>query len=172
MTTLTELFIATIFVAGILTLVSIWADRRLFVKGVALIAAALFLPLAYASMVDLMSRPKPIDLEWWRTAAKEATVLGSKIREKKAIDLWLQLPGDDEPRAYVLPWNRDTAEKLQKATQEAQQNGSSVRMRMPFEPSLDDREPKFYAMPQPAMPPKDFLDPPPPQRYAPPERGA
>jgi hypothetical protein len=28
-------------------------------------------------------------------------------------------------------------------------------MTMPFESSLDDREPMFYAMPQPAMPPKD-----------------
>ena len=27
---------------------------------------------------------------------------------------------------------------------------------MPFESSLDDREPMFYAMPQPAMPPKDY----------------
>ena len=28
-------------------------------------------------------------------------------------------------------------------------------MRLPFEPSLDDREPKFYALPQPPLPPKD-----------------
>jgi hypothetical protein len=34
-------------------------------------------------------------------------------------------------------------------------------MRLPFEPSLDDREQKFYALPQPALPPKDFNDPPP-----------
>jgi hypothetical protein len=29
-------------------------------------------------------------------------------------------------------------------------------MTMSFESSLDDREPMFYAMPQPAMPPKDY----------------
>jgi hypothetical protein len=40
-------------------------------------------------------------------------------------------------------------------------------MRVPFEPSLDDREPRFYALPQPALPPKDQLDPP-PQLYKPP----
>jgi hypothetical protein len=28
-------------------------------------------------------------------------------------------------------------------------------MRLPFEPTLDDREPKFYALPQPPLPPKD-----------------
>jgi len=37
-------------------------------------------------------------------------------------------------------------------------------MRLPFEPSLDDREPKFYAMPQPALPPKN-LDHQPPKLY-------
>jgi hypothetical protein len=29
-------------------------------------------------------------------------------------------------------------------------------MAMPYESSLDHREPMFYAMPQPAMPPKDY----------------
>ena len=28
-------------------------------------------------------------------------------------------------------------------------------MRLPFEATLDDREPKFYALPQPPLPPKD-----------------
>jgi hypothetical protein len=33
-------------------------------------------------------------------------------------------------------------------------------MRVPFEPTLDGRERRFYALPQPALPPKDALDPP------------
>ena len=33
-------------------------------------------------------------------------------------------------------------------------------MRLPFEPTLDRREPKFYAPPQPALPPKDLAQPP------------
>ena len=39
-------------------------------------------------------------------------------------------------------------------------------MRLPFEPSLDDQEPRFYAQPQPALPPKD-LNPPPPMEFQP-----
>ena len=47
------------------------------------------------------------------------------------------------------------------ATQrEAEENQSGVQMRLPFEPSLDDREQKFYALPQPALPPKDDVHPP------------
>jgi hypothetical protein len=49
----------------------------------------------------------------------------------------------------------------------AEEQGGDVRMRTPFEPSLDDREPKFYALPQPAPPPKDG-DEEPAQRYQPP----
>jgi hypothetical protein len=87
-------------------------------------------------------------------------VLGSSIRENEGIYLWLQLDGAAEPRAYILPWNRDLAEQLQATLREAEQRQGDVRMRLPFEPSLDDREPKFYAMPQPALPPKDPTHPP------------
>ena len=44
-------------------------------------------------------------------------------------------------------------------------------MRMPFEPSLDELEPRFYALPQQALPPKDHADPG-PQYYQPPGQDA
>jgi hypothetical protein len=44
-------------------------------------------------------------------------------------------------------------------------------MRLPYEPSLDDRKPMFYAQPQPAPPPKDMTGPP-AQIYQPPGRDA
>ena len=102
-------------------------------------------------------------MEWWQNHAKEATVLGSLMQEGEGIYLWLQLPDVAEPRGYVLPWNRATAEQLQQAQREAaeQEGGGTVHMRMPFEPSLEKREPLFYAQPQPAPPPKDQTDRPP-----------
>ena len=170
MTELTYLFAALAVLAGVLTSIAIWAPRRLVIKGTALVTTTLLLPLAYTSMVDLLSRPKPVDLEWWQNA-EEATVLGSQIRENEAIHLWLQLPDLAEPRAYVLPWNRDTAERLQEAQRAAEQQGGDVRMRLPFEASQDEREPQFYALPQPALPPKDYAEPE-PEFYQPPGRDA
>jgi len=170
MTELTYLFAALAVLAGVLTSIAIWAPRRLVIKGTALVTTTLLLPLAYTSMVDLLSRPKPVDLEWW-LHAEEATVLGSQIQENEAIHLWLQLPDVAEPRAYVLPWNRDTAERLQEARRAAEQQGGDVRMRLPFEASQDDREPQFYAAPQPALPPKDYAEPE-PEFYQPPGRDA
>jgi hypothetical protein len=155
MTELTYLFAALAVTAGLVTSISIWAPRRLWLKLTALGAAALFMPLGYLSLAHLLSRPKPVALEWWLAQAPSATVLGSSMRENEAIYVWLQLEQVAEPRAYALPWNRDLAEQLQTAQREAEEQQSQVRMRLPFEPSLDDREPKFYALPQPPLPPKD-----------------
>ena len=171
MTELTYLFATLAVLAGVMTSISIWAPRRLRLKLGALGVAVLFLPAAYAAFLHLLSMPKPVKLEWWHARADEATVLASSLREGEGIYLWLQLSDAPEPRAYVLPWSRDLAEQLQAARREAEESDSQLQMRLPFEPSLDDGEPKFYALPQPALPPKDLIQPP-PQFYEPPGRDA
>jgi hypothetical protein len=160
MSALPPLFAVVVLLAAALATLSVWSPRRLSVKIGAVALACGFMPAAYAAMIGLLSMPKPATLEWWLAKAPEATVLGSSLEEDKAIYLWLQLDGVAEPRAYVLPWSRQLAEELQQAAREAQEQQSAVRMRTPFEPSLDQREPRFYAPPQPALPPKDALDPP------------
>ncbi len=82
-------------------------------------------------------------------------MLGATAREGEGIFVWLQFDGAAEPRSYVIPWSRPAAEQLQKALSEAEESGAGVGLRLPFEPSWDEREPRFYALPQPALPPKD-----------------
>ncbi|NJO37479.1 MAG: hypothetical protein HC871_07500 [Rhizobiales bacterium] len=164
MTELSYLFMTSAALAGLLSMISVWSRHRSWIRAGALGVAVLFLPLAYVSYATLLSKPKPVALEWWLDAADEATVLSSSIQEEVGIFLWLQLAEVSEPRAYVLPWNRELAEQLQRAAREAEEQNGQLQMRLPFEPSLDDLEPKFYAMPQPALPPKD-LDRPPPKMY-------
>jgi len=171
MTGIVQPFVAAAALAATLGLISIWAPRRLAIKAAALATMVLFLPLAYASLNELLSKPKPVAMEWWLSKAAEAEVVASRTIEDEGIYLWLKLPEVAEPRAYVLPWNRANAEQLQQALREAEKQGSGVQMRLPFEPSLDDREPKFYALPQPALPPKDLIQPP-PEFYQPPGRDA
>jgi hypothetical protein len=164
MTELTYLFGAVAILAGALSSITVWAPRRLAIKVLALGGVTLFLPMVYAGFAQLLALPKPVGLEWWRANAEEATVLAASLREDEAIYLWLQLKGVAEPRAYALPWHRDLAEQLQAAQREAEESQTQVQMRLPFEDSLDDLEPKFYAMPQPQLPPKD-LDREPAQQY-------
>lgn len=159
-------FAAAVLVAAALASIALWAPRRAMVKLGALALAAAFLPVSYAAFADLLSRPKPVALEWWQKRADEATVLGSHLREGHGVYLWLQVAGTAEPRSYRLPWDRQAAQELVEALREAEKNGSGVVMRAPFEPSLDRRERRFYAMPQPALPEKGGDDRPGPQLYA------
>lgn len=120
-------------------------------------SATIFLVLigvVYGGSVELLSRPKPLRLEW--RDVKEAKVLGATMREGEAIYVWLQFVGADEPRSYILPWDMKMAQQLQTAMQEGEANGTEVTMSMPFDPGIDDREPKFYALPQQALPDKNY----------------
>ena len=156
MSTLTLVFAVVAVLATCLASIAVWAPRRLSAKLAALGSAALLLPASYVAQAELLGRPKPVAMEWL-AGAREATVLGSVKEEGKRILVWLKLEGDSEPRAYALPWSRDAAEQLQGAERDAAAAGSEVRMRSPLggETSLDAREPRFYAAPQPPLPPKE-----------------
>lgn len=140
--------------AAILANISLWAPRKIWVKVTALLTTAALLPTGYAALVMLLGRPKPADLEWSGRNLSEAVVLSAQIREDEAIYLWLGLEGVAEPRSYALPWDEKLARQLHEARREARTEGSDLRMRRPFASSLDERERRFYAAPQPVPPPK------------------
>lgn len=159
------LFGVIVLLAAALAAIGIWSRRRLWIKVAGVAAAMLFMPAAYAGLVGLLSKPKPVDLEWAQAHLREATVLGATLEQGRGIYLWLKLDGIEEPRSYILPWDTELAQQLQDAMREAEENGTGLKMRLPFERSLDPHEPKFYALPQPAMPPKDLLPETAPQIY-------
>ncbi|HEX7006953.1 MAG TPA: hypothetical protein VF274_07440 [Alphaproteobacteria bacterium] len=152
------LFAIVVALAAVLAGFAIAGPRRLWLRAMAVVVAALFMPAAYLSQSALLGRPKPTEIEWVRRSAPEATVLGSTFIEEKAIFVWLQLPGTDEPRAYVLAWSRDLAEQLSAARQAGEARGQPVRMRKPFEISRDESEPTFFAEPQQALPEKTVAE--------------
>jgi hypothetical protein len=116
----------------------------------------LLIAVVYGGSIELLGRPKPLRLEWRRAA--DAQVVSAVPVENQAIYVWLMMPNPSEPCAYVLPWSLAVAQQLQEAMSQAEAHGTPARIVMPFESSLDDREPMFYAMPQPAMPPKDYQE--------------
>lgn len=114
----------------------------------------LLIALVYGGSIELLGRPKPVRLEW--RDMEKAQVLGASMREGQAIYLWLQFDGAPEPKVYTLPWSMQTAQDLQDAMQESEATGTGVEMTMSLESGLDDREPKFHATPQPALPDKNY----------------
>ncbi len=151
---LIPLYVAIGSLAGILANIALWAPRRIWVKIAALVTVTALLPVVYLSLSEMLSRPKPIEIEWANRELAEATVLGAQMDEGKAIYVWLGLEGYDEPRAYTLPWNEQMAKQLHGAERSAEQNGTRVKMRLPFEDSLDQRGTRFYSAPPPPPPEK------------------
>jgi len=151
-----NLFGASLGLAAALAAIAIWSPRALWIKISALAIATLFVPVAYVSVIELLSRPKPVALEWSRANLAEAKVLGADLREGESIYVRLRVAGIDEPRFYVLPWDQNLAEQLQKAQREAAQQGTDVRAKNLFRSGPEhDRQPVFYARPQEARPPKN-----------------
>ena len=154
MSELTALFAGLGGLAFVLANIAIWSPRKLCVKLGALATAAVFLPAAYMSLSEMLSRPKPVGSEWARRELAEATVIGAQMVEGQAIYVWLGMEGVAEPRAYALPWDEKIARQLHGARRNAEANGTNVKMRNPFEQSIDQRERIFYAAPQPPPPEK------------------
>lgn len=154
MDSLIYLFAVAVMLAAALAAVSIWSPRKLWVKATALALTAMLSASAYASYADLLSKPKPVSLEWAQRHALEATVLAATMRENEAIYLWLEFEGVSSPRAYALPWSQQAAEQLQQAMRKAEENGTGVQMQAPFETDREPTEMVFHAAPQPAMPQK------------------
>ena len=151
---LLPLFAGLTVLAGVLGSISIWTPRKVWLKCTALCTLSFFLPVAYFTMTDLLSRPKPADLEWLHRQADQAQVLGTRMKEGEAIYVWLQMEGVKEPRAYVLPWDQQLARQMHGAKREAESKGRPLMMGKPFQPSLEQRGKKFYAAPQPKLPAK------------------
>ena len=154
MESLIYLFAVAVLLASALAAISIWAPRRLWMKATAVAITALLSASAYASYVELLSKPKPVSLEWAQRHANEATVIAASLKENVAIYLWLQLEGAESPRAYALPWSQEAAEQLQQAMREAEEQGTGVQMESPFDTDRQPTEMVFHAAPQPAMPQK------------------
>lgn len=147
-------FVPAAIAAAILANIGIWSPRNGWLKMSAIAVTALFLPLAYGSISELLSRPKPVSLEWARRAMPEAQLIGASLQEGKAIYIWLQTPDSPEPRAYELPWSKETAKQLQRAQRAAKKSKSGVRIRNPFDADRDRRKPMFYAEPRKPLPAK------------------
>ncbi|MGQ9366037.1 hypothetical protein [Azospirillum sp. A39] len=154
MSQLLELQVVAVVLAGTLATIAIWSPRKALIKASAVVVSIGFMPVAYAGMADLLSKPKPIRLEWYQSQAEKALVLGAQLRENDGVYLWLQLDGTAEPRYYKLPWDQELAKELQQAMKEAEKTQSGLAMTLPFEKSWDKDQPRFYALPQPKLPEK------------------
>jgi hypothetical protein len=131
---------------------------RVWQRAVSTSMFMVLLGLVYGGAVELLGQPKPMRLEW-RSSLPEAELVGASMKEGEAIYILLQFADGGAPQYYELPWSQKMAEQLQKAQREGQANGTGVKVKTAKgQPGDDPREPMFYAMPQPALPDKNYAD--------------
>lgn len=147
-------FLASVTIAALLASLVLWSRRAMRIKLFALAVTAAFAASHYLALTGLLSRPKPIALEWSMPEPGSSTIVASQLRENQAIYLWLIRDGETAPQAYELPWSEELARQLHEAQREASQTGEQVRMRDPREGQRSEGERVFYAEPQPALPAK------------------
>ncbi len=143
---------------GSLALIAVWSRRRRVWKTVSVALLAAVLPLGYVAYLDLLSRPKPLELE--THTGEKVEVISAVLKETEGrIYLWLDVDG--LPRYYEIAWQKDVAAELQAAMRQAEQTGGGVGMRLQeqfedrFEVTDENRKPqKFYPLPVPAPPEK------------------
>ena len=156
------IFISLLAVVAVLASIAVWSHRRTWIRALAVALTALFIPIGYLGVTQLLSQPKPMHHEWFKRHVDEATLLGVSLREGEAIYLWLRLDDSLEPRYYVLPWQQQLAEKLQNIVDEAIQDGASVTISNPFSrKSFDDLGNMSIQIIRPPVPPMKPPTPPP-----------
>jgi len=151
------IFAAVILTAFVLGALAVWAPRRTWVRFVAVAAVSLFLPLAYVQLMELLSRPKPMEYAWYERTRDKAMVLGVDFDEGRAIYLWLRLPEETAPRYYSIPWNPRFAEQLQDGLEDAVRRNSVLIITNPFSrqgpEDLGDLNVEIQPPPQPPLKP-------------------
>ncbi len=157
-------------IAAALASIAIWAPRPTRVRVLAVVITALFIPVVYVQLLEMLSKPKPMSFEWYERNMKKAVVLGISLHEKESIYLWLRPAGSFEPRYYVVPWNLKLAERLEDAVDQAVRGNSTIVLEDPFSRrSLEEwGNLNIEIIPPPVPPMKKPL--PPPRIFNPRER--
>ena len=152
------LYAAVVIIATALAWIAVRSAGRLSKRLGAMALALALMAVGYIGLLELLGRPKPVELAWGLEDIEEAEVLAAELHEGQAIYLWLQRDNAAEPLSYRLPWSLNQAKRLQEARRRAEASGTATRMRRPFANHSEDDEPLFYAAPQVALPPKHNVD--------------
>ena len=92
----------TILISLIIAL-SIWSRKKVKYKVLCIILGVFTYFISYGTLLEILSRPKPKNLELLNKYANELTLLHVNWVEGEAIYLLVQLDDIIEPRLYKFP---------------------------------------------------------------------
>ena len=145
----------TILIAFIIAL-SIWSRKKVKYKVLSILLGVFTYLVSYGSLLEILSRPKPKNLELLNKYANELTLLHVNWVEGEAIYLLVQLDNLIEPRLYKFPWNAAQAQEYDEMLEKGRENGEEVKIANPFFPTnAEERKTIIYTAPAKPLPPKE-----------------
>ena len=111
-------------------------------------------------MLEILSRPKPKNLELLNKYANELTLLHVNCIEGEAIYLLVQLDDLREPRLYKFPWNASQAQEYDEMLEKGRESGEEVKITNPFYPTnSEEKKTLIYSSPAKPLPEKEAAQP-------------
>ena len=145
----------TILISFIIAL-SIWSRKKVKYKVLSITIGVFAYLISYATLLEILSRPKPKNLELLNKYANELTLLHVNWVEGEAIYLLVQLDDLIEPRLYEFPWNAAQAQEYDEMLEKGRENGEEVKIANPFFPTnAEERKTIIYTAPAKPLPPKE-----------------
>jgi len=141
-------FLAITILLAVMAWIVIWTRTATLARTASVIVLIASVPISAGSMAYSLGYPMPIFKSLF-VPAGDWKILGSKMVIDEGIFILLDTGGT--PRHFVLPWDAETANKLQDLQDgEREGNNQGARMKIPpFEWSWERRKPlELYALPQ------------------------
>ena len=146
------LYVTITSLAVLLISITIWSRRPFKWRVSAFFIGVGLVTILYVAILELLSRPKPAHMELFHKDVPEVVLLHASWEEEVALYILVEIPGVEEPRLYILPWNREEAERFQQAMEEGEDKNEEVRIGNPFfNADEEDRERLIYTTPAKPM---------------------
>ena len=75
-------FCVLLALVAILASIAVWSPRATRLRALAVALVAGFVPLGYLTLTGILSQPKPMSHEWFKSHVDQATVL-RRLREEE-----------------------------------------------------------------------------------------
>ena len=149
-------FVILIFLTALIVSFSFWSRKRIKVKVIILCTGIFCFITIYFSLIEILSRAKPKNLEVLNKYADELTLLHVNWIEGEAIYLLVLIEDDIEPRLYKFPWNASQAQEFDEALEKGREDGEEVKIANPFYSSnTEERKTLIYSSPAKPLPEKE-----------------
>ena len=156
MSSINWFFFTIVILTAVLTSLIFKSRKKTFTKFFTLILGISIFLISYVSLLEILSRPKPKNLEILNKYVKEVTLLHVSWIEGESIHILIRLDGIKEPRLYSFPWDSIQAQEFDEALEKGREDGEEVKIANPFYTSnTEERKTLIYSSPAKPLPEKE-----------------